>query len=553
MPQPFAALSGDATRGDSAFRQPVNRLLNRAVPNQCPLEIKNLLTQSVLPPSFAGMNDCMIWVVDQGKCEVVWWRFLHTSASPSDNIGRVKIRKCDHLRAIIAYDVKKPQNDGAAPRIDAAAVSVPFFLVASADGLEAMQLSTSDSPSSSKFKSWTDLKIEPGQATECCVAAEDDHTNVILCNRQGELVVFRHDLTDALDGNSLLDLEPSVFENKSAAATIVTHLGLNGLSSTLRRFVGSEPSCTRPSTIMCTRAAPPVSSRRSAAAGRHLISVTVMSQDEVYVWRLAAADEAHTCEHIATRSRTALIGGGGGSSSPAPALVPQNWAGKAPSKLVGMCMQWSCAINGKWTDGCVQVLALHADSLYYVHYLSPGDLEPVRAPQRLPLLDDSLPAEAGTNELRLLPCTVTVEGKEYINIHVTDGRRVLSVRARGEDEHESVDPPAGAGELGEDDDWHVGPQGEEAARYRYVVAAAPWLVGRERYTQMLLLTAEGVEALSPTPVEARAQGIGDSERFLAAVRKATRPEDLEKYLVRLVQQAPEKLAAKMQASARGIL
>jgi hypothetical protein len=233
--------------------------------------------------------------------------------------------------------------------------------------------------------------------------------------------------------------------------------------------------------------------------------------------------------------------------------VPQNWAGKAPSKLVGMCMQWSCAINGKWTDGCVQVLALHADSLYYVHYLSPGDLEPVRAPQRLPLLDDSLPAEAGTNELRLLPCTVTVDGKEYINIHVTDGRRVLSVRARGEDEHESADPPAGAGELGEDDDWHVGPQGEEAARYRYVVAAAPWLVDRERYTQMLLLTAEGVEALSPTSLEARAQGIGDSERFLAAVRKATRPEDLEKYLVKLVQQAPEELAAQLQASARAII
>lgn len=190
---------------------------------------------------------------------------------------------------------------------------------------------------------------------------------------------------------------------------------------------------------MWTRAAAMASGRRTAAhAGRSLISVTVLSNDDIYVWRLAAVDHARVdtegylrVESRATRSRTAFDGSFG-PSSPAP-KGSQN----GPAKLLDICMQSSCSANGKWGDACVQVLALHAEHQYHVHFLSPADLEPLRAPQRLPLFDAELAPLPGAAHLKLLPCTVTVNGRrEACNLHVTDGQRVLTVRTGGYDETE---------------------------------------------------------------------------------------------------------------------
>jgi len=186
---------------------------------------------------------------------------------------------------------------------------------------------------------------------------------------------------------------------------------------------------------MWTLTAPVASGRRKAAAGRSLISVTVLSNDDIYVWRLAAVDQVRVdtegylrVESRSSRSRT-VFDCPSGPSSPAA-----KGATNVPAKLLNMCMQSSCSANGKWGDACVQVLALHAQDQYHVHFLSPADLEPLRAPQRLPLLDADLAPLPGAAHLKLLPCTVTVDGRrEACNVHVTDGQRVLTVRTGGYD------------------------------------------------------------------------------------------------------------------------
>jgi len=302
-------------------------------------------------------------------------------------------------------------------------------------------------------------------------------------------------------------------------------MGNSSLGNTLRRFIGSEPSAAYPSAIMWTRAAAMASGRRTAAhAGRSLISVTVLSNDDIYVWRLAAVDHARVdtegylrVESRATRSRTAFDGSFG-PSSPAP-KGSQN----GPAKLLDICMQSSCSANGKWGDACVQVLALHAENQYHVHFLSPADLEPLRAPQRLPLLDAELAPLPGAAHLKLLPCTVTVNGRrEACNLHVTDGQRVLTVRTGGYDETEDGDHMA-------DEDWAEGPKG-------LVAASLHMLVDRERYTHLLVLTSEAVTLLTPT--DARAHGAGDSERLPSVLKKAASARDLEDHLRKLLQKAP---------------
>jgi hypothetical protein len=94
---------------------------------------------------------------------------------------KVWSKKKIEQRALVAYDVKKlSRSDDDVP-----AESLPFMLVASCDGLEALQLASGDAPSphTPHFKSWADLKIEAAQSTVVCVQAEDEHSNVIICNR----------------------------------------------------------------------------------------------------------------------------------------------------------------------------------------------------------------------------------------------------------------------------------------------------------------------------------------------------------------------------------
>ena len=119
-------------------------------------------------------------------------------------------------------------------------------------------------------------------------------------------------------------------------------------------------------------------------------------------------------------------------------------------------LQWSCSANGKWGDACVQILALHADAQYHVHFLSPADLEPLFCSLRLPTCDDiDFDATSGAPALKMLPCTVTVDGREACNVHVTDGQRVLSVRKGGS--------PTDGANLDAEGDWHVGPNARVAA------------------------------------------------------------------------------------------
>lgn len=187
----------------------------------------------------AGMSESMVWVVDEEQCEAVWWRYrqVHAATMPSQSSGRVRIHASDHskLRALVAYDVKKLTCS------DGVMESVPFLVVASADGLETLQLATADGSEADKqFKSWGDLKIEPAQTTVLCVQTEDDYSNVMLCNRPGELAVFRHDLSSS----ALLDLIPEVFEDISLSTRL--GMGNSSLGNTLRRFIGSEPSAACP-------------------------------------------------------------------------------------------------------------------------------------------------------------------------------------------------------------------------------------------------------------------------------------------------------------------
>ena len=477
----------------------------------------------------------------------LWWRYRHHTQA-RQLTGRVSIRK-SKLRAVIAYDVRTQAGDQAEVE--------SFLLVASDEGLETVHLTTAGSlpPSEPQFKTWQELAFEPGCATVLCVEAEDDHCNVMLSNRAWELIVFRHELAppDALDSplkrafyHSISKrlastiYEPEVFDVRRAppSATGRSHLsrlGLGNMLPKLWRRKGSEPSADRPRAIMCTRVAPTAGGRRTAG-----ISVTVLSQDDVCVWRLAfvgkdrwETEGALRIETGATRERANLWGAaqdGSFGGVAASAQPKQN----APSKLLEMCIQPCLSSNGKWTDACVHVLAQHpgeTGETHYVHFLSPGDLEPLRAPQRLPILP-KVDAEAdgaaggGGGELRMLPCTVTVDGREACNVHVTHGNQVLSIRTRAHQNDE------GANEE-EDDNWHVGPQGQAVA------AAAPLWGDRARMTHLMLLTSEAVYALMPTNLEARAQGMGHSERLQSALKRYVKADDLYKYLNMTVQQDPQ--------------
>jgi hypothetical protein len=55
------------------------------------------------------------------------------------------------------------------------------------------------------------------------------------------------------------------------------------------------------------------------------------------------------------------------------------------------------------------ILLRRQDATYHVYFLSPGDLKPLRAPQRLPEVDDQPDSAGGGSggEMRMLPCTVT--------------------------------------------------------------------------------------------------------------------------------------------------
>ena len=159
-----------------------------------------------------------------------------------------------------------------------------------------------------------------------------------------------------------------------------------------------------------------------AAAGFALVRSKVWGKTEGYL-------RLDTC---VTRSRMELDGTTG-SSAPAPHLKQS-----CPSRLVGMCLQPSYSANGKWGDAAVQVLAQDTDSTFHIHFLSPADLEPLRTAQRLPLLDPCLAQPPGVGDVRLLPCTVTADGRAACNLHVTDGRQVLTVQAHSDSEVVSV-------------------------------------------------------------------------------------------------------------------
>ena len=59
----------------------------------------------------------------------------------------------------------------------------------------------------------------------------------------------------------------------------------------------------------------------------------------------------------------------------------------------------------------ILILLRRQDATHHVHFLSPGDLETLRPPQRLPKVDDQLDGAGGGSggEMRMLPCTVTGE------------------------------------------------------------------------------------------------------------------------------------------------
>jgi hypothetical protein len=498
----------------------------------------------------------MAWAIDEdsGKTMCLWWRYRHHTQA-RQLTGRVSIRK-SKLRAVIAYDVRTQAGDQGA-EVES------FLLVASDEGLETVHLTTAGGlpPSEPQFKTWQELEIEPGSATVLCVEAEDDHSNVMLSNRAWELVVFRHELAppEALDspdsrvfyhsisrGLASTIHEPDVFDVRRAPASAtgrshLSRLGLGNINRFINRFMGSEPSADRPRAIMCTRVAPTAGGRRTAGLGRSLISVTVLSQDDVCVWRLAFVGKDRWDEGFlrietgATRERATLGGAAQDGSFGGVAASPQ-LKQNAPSKLLEMCIQPCLSSNGKWTDACVHVLAQHPDGTHYVHFLSPGDLELLRAPQRLPILPkvdaESAGAAGGGGELRMLPCTVTVDGREACNVHVTHGNQVLSIRTRAHENDE------GANEE-EDDDWHVGPQGQAVA------AAAPLWGDRTRMTHLMLLTSEAVYALMPTNLEARAQGMGHSERLQSALKRAVKADDLYKYLNMTVQQDQQSAMSQL--------
>jgi len=94
-----------------------------------------------------------------------------------------------------------------------------------------------------------------------------------------------------------------------------------------------------------------------------------------------------------------------------------------------------------------------------------------------------------------------------------------------------------------DEDWAEGPKG-------LVAASLHMLVDRERDTHLLVLTSEAVMLLTPTTLDARAHGAGDSERLPSVLKKALTPQDLEQHLRMLVQKAPDQVAA--QLAARGL-
>ena len=148
-------------------------------------------------------------------------------------------------------------------------------------------------------------------------------------------------------------------------------------------------------------------------------------------------------------------------------------------------------------------------------------------------------AEAGSSGgPKLLPCTVSVDGREVCNVHASDGQRVLTVRAGGSDVQSDG--------LEADEDWHVGPLSR-------VVAAVPLLVARERHTHLVALTTETVVLLTPSNVDLRVQGMGEGERLQTALKKVTTAADLEAYLRELVQRAPEKAEqAAAHLAARGV-
>ena len=304
----------------------------------------------------AGVSDSMAWVVDEDSGKVVWWRYRQ-HAHARQLTGRVSIHACarSKLRALVAYDVKTQASDQGAD-------VESFLLVAYDDGLETVQLTAAGSvaPPKPHFKSWQELQIERGSDTVLCVEAEDDHSNVMLSNRPWELVVFRHDLTPPEGPDSpaasLLDVDPEVFDQKSSR---LSRLGMGNISlgNTLRRlpFMGSEPSAACARTIMCTRVAPTACGRRAAGPGRSLISVTVLSQDDVYVWRLAfvskdrfQAEGYLRLETCATRARTALgVAVQDGSLGAAAASQPLKQVIRCARKhtcrhplckCVGMCM-----------------------------------------------------------------------------------------------------------------------------------------------------------------------------------------------------------------------
>ena len=491
------------------------------------------------------MGDSMVWALNENSREVVWWRYKNQSsaaaASNAPQSGRVCIHTAERtkLRALLAYDVKKPSPS------DGIADNVPFLLVASSEGLEAIQLATTDSasPPPAQFKSWSLLQIDPGETTVLGVSSQESHSNVMVCNRAWELVVFRHDLSteDGNDGEepaSLLDNEPLGFGH----ASLATRLGIGStpLGKTLGRFLGSSSSTARPIVMLCCRTTAGggrlAGRGATGGAGRAALLVTVLAENEIYVWRLAAVEKSRweaegflRLEDSATRSRSAFDAcPSGGSSSPAPQQTRQPHSAKqsAPAKLVDMCLQWSCSANGNWAgDACVQVLATAAGGAHCVYFLSPTDLEPIRAPQLLPSQEVEADGKRGAS-LKMLPCTVTVDGPEACNVHATDGERVLTVRARGGE----TAPDGGE----EDEDWHVGP-------HVRVSSAVTAVAARERHTHLLVLTGDAIVVLTPSNhIDLRAHGGGEGERLLGALRKAASAIDLERYLTLLVQQAPEK-------------
>jgi hypothetical protein len=233
-----------------------------------------------------------------------------------------------------------------------------------------------------------------------------------------------------------------------------------------------------------------VVSRRGAGFGQEF-DVYIITTDEVHKWHITAGADGVAVEHLKVRGR--LVEGGG--------------------KLVGIQMQRACGSEGRWADARLVLLAASPDTCTLtVFFLSLADLSTLRT-ESLPATPGLWGGEADTDDLRLLPLTAPAprpgptvgNPSEVPSVHVTDGRRLFSIRCDGRLLNVA----------NRTREWSVGPAARPCGWH-------PLEEEGRRQAELLLLLPEGVCILQPAEEEEedelRARGAWDDGGLLQLLR-----------------------------------